>query len=169
MKGKIQFKEEQSFKNSWMYFLVIGICFLALASTMIPMIVNKEFSESILGLIIALVVSLGLIALFTFSKLITMVDDKAIYYKFPPFINSEKKLTRHDIEELYVRKYRPIWEYGGWGYRIRPGKGKALNISGNMGLQIRTSKGESLLIGTGKPQELEQAIGRLKENWEMND
>ena len=168
MKGKIQYKEEQSFRNTWMYFVVIGVAFIALAGAVVPLWLGDGSPESLVGVVIALIVTIGLIVLFSFSKLTTIVDDKAIYYKFPPFVNTEKAITSADVKEMYVRKYRPIREYGGWGYRVRPGKGKALNVSGNEGLQIVKQNGKGLLIGTQKPKELERVIARLRENWEMN-
>lgn len=168
MKGKILFKEEQSFKNTWMYFLVIGISVVALIGTTIPIWMSNGSSEGFIGLIIAGITCGGLIVLFSFSKLTTIIDDKSIYYKYPPFVNSEQKLSREDIKEAYVRQYKPIWEYGGWGYRIRPGKGKALNVSGNIGLQLVKKGGKALLIGTQKKADMERAIKRLKENWELN-
>ena len=164
MKGKIQFKEEQSFKNTWMFFLVIGVSVLALTGTVIPLFSNGD-SEAVIALAVTAVVCLGLVILLTFSKLTMIIDDRSIYYHFPPFVNAEKKLSYHDIDEIFVRKYQPIWEYGGWGYRRRPGKGKALNVAGNKGLQIITKEGSKILIGTQKPQELEKIIARLKDNW----
>ena len=119
-------------------------------------------------MIIVVIICRGLVLLLGRSKLETVIDDRAVYYRFPPFVNREHRLTQEDISEIYVRKYRPIWEYGGWGYRIRPGKGKALNVSGNIGLQIILKNGKALLIGTAKREELERAVRRLKENWELN-
>ena len=164
MKGKIQFKEEQSFKNTWMFYLVIGVSVLAVAGTVVPIWTNGD-TEAIIALAISASICIGLVVLFTFSKLTTTIDDRAIYYRYPPFVNKEKKLTHEDLAEVFVRKYRPIWEYGGWGYRRRPGKGKALNVSGNKGLQIVTKDGKKLLIGTQKAEDLERAIARLKDNW----
>ena len=167
MKGKIQFKEEQSFKYTWMFYLVVGISVLAVAGTMIPLFTGGD-AEAIIGLLTASIVCIGVVALFSLSKLTTIVDDQAIYYRFPPFVNSEKRLGHRDIEQLFMRKYRPIWEYGGWGYRRRFGKGTALNIAGNKGLQIITKKGRKILIGTQRAEDLEKAVSKLKENWNMS-
>ncbi|WP_420575954.1 hypothetical protein [Ekhidna sp.] len=168
MKGKIIFKEEQSFVGTWLFYLVIGVCVLATLGAAIPIWLEKETNEGIIGVVIAVVVCFGVIMLFVYSKLYVTIDDKAIYYRYPPFVNSEKKLTQADIKEAYVRKYQPIWEYGGWGYRIRPGKGRAMNIAGNQGLQLILSDGKQLLIGTQKPEAMKQAVRRLKENWGLD-
>ena len=165
MKGKVLFKEEQSFVGTWMFYLVIIVCVLATLGAAIPIWLDKETNEGIIGVTIAGVVCFGVIMLFIYSKLYVTIDERAIYYRYPPFVNSEKTLTKTDIKEAYVRKYEPIWEYGGWGYRIRPGKGRAMNVSGNQGLQLILSDGKQLLIGTQKPEQMRQAVRRLKENW----
>lgn len=164
MKGKIHFKEEQSLKNTWMFYLIIAISILALAGTLFRLFTNGD-PEAIIGLAIAAVVSIVLVILFMFSTLTTVIDDRAIYYKYPPFVNAEKRLSYDDISEVFIRKYQPIWEYVGWGYRRRPGKGKALSVAGRKGLQIITKEGRKILIGTQKSADLERAITRLKENW----
>ena len=106
-----------------------------------------------------------IIALYTVMRLQVSIDNSAIYYRFPPFIRVEKILTNLDIRTINVRKYRPIWEYGGYGFRVRFRSGKALNIAGKYGLQLVLSNGKRLLLGTQKPQELKQALVRLKESW----
>ena len=63
-----------------------------------------------------------------------------------------------------MRKYSPLREFGGWGYRVGPG-GKAFNMQGNMGLQLEMMGGEKLLIGTRKPEELAAWV----ENWRQTD
>jgi len=167
MKEKIIFKEEQHFLNTWLFYLVLGCVTLAIAGMIIPIWIQRDTIESIAFPVVPLLIILAIILFFIRSKLYTIIDESAIYYRFPPFINYEKKLTKSDISELYVRKYKPIWEYGGWGYRIRFGKGKALNVSGNQGLQIVLSNGKGLLIGTQKPEQMRRVIKRLKENWGM--
>lgn len=58
-------------------------------------------------------------------------------------------------------------DYGGWGFRFGLfGKGRALNVSGNKGIQLVLTDGTRLLIGTNKPDEARQAlqlIGHLAE------
>ncbi|MEM6644087.1 MAG: hypothetical protein AAF616_13990, partial [Bacteroidota bacterium] len=102
---------------------------------------------------------------FLLSRLSTTIDSKALYYRFPPFVNKEKRLTGDDLQECYVRKYNPISEYGGWGYRIGIKNGKALNVAGKTGLQLVFKDGKKLLIGTQKEEEMRHAIEKLQQNW----
>jgi hypothetical protein len=89
-----------------------------------------------------------------FIQLKTNINEKGIYYQLFPFQLKEKKIYWNEIAEVNIRKYSPIWEYGGWGYRYSFKYGKAFNISGNMGLQIILKNGKKILIGTNKPEVL---------------
>lgn len=164
MKGKIIFKEEQSFVGTWMWYLVIGISLISVGGTALA-VFYKQDTEGIVGLIIAATVTGGLILLFAFSKLYISIDQENLYYRYPPFVNREKTVSKNDVKEIYVREYKPIMEYGGWGYRFRFRSGKALNVAGNTGLQLITKNDKRILLGTQKPEEMERAVKRLKENW----
>lgn len=75
------------------------------------------------------------------------------------------KLTKIDwgnVDSVYIREYRPLKEYGGWG--IRDGSsGRAYNVSGDTGLQIIFKDKERLLIGTIKPGEMKQELEALSQ------
>ncbi len=164
MKGKLLFKEEQSFVGTWMWYLVIGITVLTVGGTAIGLMFIKD-SEGIIGLVISAIVTGGVVVLLYTSKLYVSMDQDHLYYRYPPFVNSEKRLSKDDVKEMYVRKYKPITEYGGWGYRFRFRSGRAMNVAGNTGLQLLLKNGKRILIGTQKPEEMKQAVRRLKENW----
>lgn len=167
MKGKLLFKEEQSFIGTWMWYLVIGITLVAVGGTSIGLMLNKD-DEGIIGLIISAIVTGGVVLLFSTSKLYVSIDQDHLYYRYPPFVNSEKRLSKDDLKEIYVRKYKPIMEYGGWGYRFRFRSGRAINVAGDTGLQLVLKNNKRLLIGTQKPAEMEYAVRRLKENWGLD-
>lgn len=167
MKGKLLFEEEQSFLGTWMWYLTIGIAVLTIIGTVFSWLYSNE-PDGAIGTIIATIVLGGVIALFATSKLYTTIDEHKIYYRYPPFVSHEKSLSKEDVLEIRVRKYHPIREYGGWGYRFRFRSGRALSVAGNKGLQMLTSKNKRILIGTQKPEEMERAVRRLKENWGMD-
>ncbi|MHC4187375.1 MAG: hypothetical protein ACYSRQ_04200 [Planctomycetota bacterium] len=69
-----------------------------------------------------------------------------------------------DLKECYIRTYRPIKEYGGWGIRYGFGEsGKAYNVKGNQGLQLVFENGKRLLIGTQKPKRLLEAVNSINQ------
>ena len=168
MKGKLIFEETQTFPGTFPWYLVVSVCLLIITGSSVAFMMGANEPESVIALLSAIVgIGVVLIILST-SKLIVSMDEQAIYYRYPPFINSEKTLRREDIQEIFIRKYKPIWEYGGHGYRYRMRSGRALTITGNIGLQMILSNGKKILLGTQKKELLEAALKRLNENWQVN-
>ncbi len=100
-----------------------------------------------------------------FLRLDTEIREDGIYYQLFPFHFKMRKIAFDDIEKVYVRKYNPLMEYGGWGIRLGLfGKGWAINISGNKGIQIefKNKKKRKFLLGTQKPEEVEAVLNKLK-------
>lgn len=64
--------------------------------------------------------------------------------------------------KAYVRTYDALSEYGGWGLKggalWNNSKGKAINVSGNIGIQLELKNGKKLLIGTQKKKEAENVL-----------
>jgi hypothetical protein len=101
-----------------------------------------------------------------FMKLSTRIDEEGIQYQFYPFHFSMKKISWDKIEKVGVRTYLPISEFGGWGLRggffFNKGKEKAVNISGNIGIQLILKSGKKLLIGTQKESEAKSVLETYK-------
>ena len=90
-------------------------------------------------------------------KLQTQVCSDGLYVRFFPIHIRFKKFNSENIDQYYVRTYRPLMEYGGWG--IRFGKnGKAYNIRGRQGLQLVLKNNKKLLIGSGEPEKIVEAM-----------
>jgi len=90
-------------------------------------------------------------------RLYTNIDVNGISYQFYPFQLKYRNIFWEDLSQCYVRKYNPICEYGGWGFKAWI-SGQAVNIKGNDGLQLVHKDGKKLLIGTSKPDELKSAL-----------
>lgn len=148
--------------------------YLVCAATILPIVgliiyaFYTDKSDGYVGAAIASAVTLVVMIGLAVAKLTVSIDRDSIYYKFTPFVNSQKVIRKEEIDEIYVRKYKPIIEYGGYGYRFRFRSGRAMNVSGNMGLQLILKNGKKLLIGTQRPELMETAVKKLKENWNMN-
>ena len=99
----------------------------------------------------------------TFSmRLITEVTGEGLRYRFPPLIYKVKIIPKSMIADYQVRKYNPIGEYGGWGLRSGIfGKGRAYNVKGNMGLQLRLQDNKKILFGTQRPEALKAAMDNM--------
>jgi len=178
MKGKVIYKETQSFKYTWSWYLMIAVAVLMFSifgrGFYQQIIMGSEWGDrpmSDASLIITMIFSVGLTAgivvFISIHKLVIQVDEGTVRYKFYPYFSQYRTLTSDKVKKLYVRKYKPILEFGGWGYRMR-WKKKAFNIKGNWGLQIEFRDGKKLLLGTQKPKELDKAIDQLKSNWKMS-
>ena len=140
------FIESQKVKQAWIIVLMITVTIFSI----INYVQMPATFSSIAPLIIIFVANLILIAL----KLNTRINKQGIYFQLFPFQFKYNEISWNDVLTIEVRKYKPIREYGGWGYRFSFKNGKAYNISGNMGLQIVLKNGDKILIGTQKPDEL---------------
>ena len=155
------FKEEQRFTQTWL--IVIIVISLIVPLAIILKEIDKLTTSEIIISIGTIILASGLIFLF---KLTTRIDEKGIHYKFFPFHLKFKTVFWNDIENAYIRTYDAISEYGGWG--IRGGtlwykaKGKAINISGNIGIQLELKDGKKLLIGTNKKEQAQDVLSTYK-------
>lgn len=155
------FKEEQRFTQWWL--LVI----LAVSLIVPVILIVKEYMQenSTMSSTELTLTLLGILASFAFIfifKLTTRIDEYGIHYQFFPFHLSLRKIAWSEIEKAYVRNYDPIGEYGGWGLKggllWNKKRGTALNISGDIGIQLELKNGKKLLIGTKKEQEAKRVL-----------
>lgn len=120
--------------------------------------INKLVVKAVLYTLVALPIPIAI--LFWVMALHTNINDRGIAVKFSPFHQEWRMYEWKNIKSCKIKKYRPVHDYGGWGMR-----GRAYNVSGDMGLVIRFNNGSHFLIGTQKPEELEKALikaGRIK-------
>ena len=159
------FKEEQRFRQIWLIIILV-------ISTVIPItkVLQKHFTENktistkeFTAIIIVIVVS---ILILFFFKLKTKIDEKGIHYQFSPFHFSMKLIPWNQITKAGIRTYFPISEFGGWGLKggffFNKGRGKAINVSGNIGVQLILKNGDKLLIGTQKKEEALRVLETYK-------
>lgn len=111
-----------------------------------------------MGLLVAYLVILTLIALFHFAiKLETRVADQALHIRLFPFAN--KTITLADIETVERITYSPLRDYGGWGVRYGRG-GKMYNMRGNEAVRFVKKSGDIFNVGTQSPDKLIAAVKR---------
>lgn len=164
--NRVYFSEAQTFRQPWIWTLLIVLTLAAVVCFGYGMIKQLGFgqpwgdrplSDNALAIVGPLVIlfSIAMIYLFLKLKLVTEVRDDGLYIRFFPL---SRQIIRYEtIEASYVRTYRPLKEFGGWGIRYGRG-GKAYNVSGNQGVQLELSGGKRLLIGSRQPQKLTDAI-----------
>ena len=97
---------------------------------------------------------------FFFMRLDTNIDEESLSVTLSPF--GSRKIAWKNIDKAYVKKYKPLLEFGGWGIRYGFGnKGMAFTVGGNQGLQLELSNGKKVLIGTKKARELTEFLKQI--------
>jgi hypothetical protein len=118
--------------------------------------------SSNLGVILTGLFPLLTIILFRLLTLETIINEEGIQYRFWPFQRKPKIIKAEDVLHYEVKKYSPLKDYGGWGIRLGSfNKGKAYNVSGNMGVLFEFKNGKKFLLGTQKPSDIRSALERL--------
>ena len=171
MTDKILYTESQRFKQIIVWVLLIAI-FIFVSTPQIYILVkqvfigipvgNKPMSNEGIWVVtsVSILIPLLIIQLFLLMKLETQIKEDGIYVRYLPFQMKFKYYSWTDLSKCYVRQYSPVGEYGGWEMKGR-GNNKALNISGNKGLQLEIKDGKKLLIGTNNPDEITSILHKL--------
>ena len=166
MENEILFSEKQYFKQWWLWLFLHSINVFTLYGIFLQVIDGHQFGSNPMsntGLIITSAVILLLTFFFGFCRLETQIKKDGIFVRFFPFHLTFRYYGWNIISKSFVRKYSPIGEFGGWGLRGL-GKNRALNVSGNKGLQLEFTDNRKLLIGTNSPDEITEILNRIGQN-----
>ena len=161
MKQEVFFTEKQKFTQWWIWMVLMAIVIL-FSLRIIEKVQTVESSITDADVLIPAALLLITIVLLLIFRLDTVIKSDGIYVRFLPFQKSFKHYSWNEISKIYIRKYKPIKEYGGWGIRYgMQGKGKALNVSGNEGLQVQFNDNKKLLIGTKQALRIKETLLKL--------
>jgi hypothetical protein len=158
MQETIYFKEKQQFRQWWLWLILIFVGGDGIWTTMKSVQAGPGFSfdKNVLPFLVLLIPA-AVIFFMLYARLETEIKSDGIYVRFFPIHRRFRFYPWAELDNVYVRQYSPLGEYGGWGLRGLGGN-KALNISGNKGLQLILKNGDRMLIGTRKPEEIEQVL-----------
>ncbi|MGE5356069.1 MAG: hypothetical protein ACM3PT_07495 [Deltaproteobacteria bacterium] len=158
MKKEVLYSEVQRFTQFWIWIPIFAVNGFVMFGVYKQMVLGELFLENSFsnrGLLLFFVFMVLFMVFFIFMKLETIVSRDGIFVRFFPIHLKYRFFKWDDVDKAYIRKYNAIFEYGGWGIKYSlGGKGKAYNVSGNMGLQIEFKNGEKILIGTKNPDKL---------------
>ncbi|MGB3078582.1 MAG: hypothetical protein WBB31_05850 [Saprospiraceae bacterium] len=144
------FAEEQNFDQAWVW-LLLGVVTLGV---FVSLVMAGQWGLIMLLAGAVLVSSMTLMASF---KLYTKIDSEGVHYHANPFQWKNKTIRWDEIDQIYVRKYSPLLEYGGWG--IRYGRsGWAYIAKGNQGIQMVLKNGKKILLGTQQGEEVTRLL-----------
>ena len=159
------FEEEQRFRQPLLLAMVL-VCFLVSILTLYLWFSHGKLAGEQLSTIIIVLVGFGIPVLTWWARLLTVVEGEyqggRLRVRFRPFM-VRRDIPVAQIVRFEATEYHPLLEYGGWGVKWRPGKGRAYNASGNRGVKLALSNGEELLVGSQRAEELEAAIARAKD------
>lgn len=95
------------------------------------------------------------LTLFLTLKMRTRVDGGGVHIRTLYVVR--RSIPFAEIESAEAVVYRPLRDYGGWGLRLGPA-GKAYNMKGSRGVQLKLRNGGGVLIGSGRSEELARII-----------
>lgn len=145
------FEEKQHLISKW---ILLILCIL------FALIIYKngtDFTQLYRSPDLWIIVSIFLF--FYFVRLKSRIDKQGIYIKFIPFVWN-KMIPWDQVDKAYGRTYT-LMDFGGWGYRFSS-QGVAYNAKGKHGLQLILKNGDRIMIGTQKPQEIEEILFQIK-------
>lgn len=157
---EVIFREVQYFRQRGFWLLLIPSSLVPLIIFLIVLHFSMPSEEVLLFGIVMLLVAIIPPVFFFGANLTVEVRHDGLYIRFFPFHASFFKISASDVKNWRIRSYSALKEYGGYGIRFGV-DGKAYNVSGNRGVQIELMDGGKILIGSQKPDLLQQAIEDL--------
>lgn len=148
------FQEEQKFDQWWIH-AITGLTFAGWLYLFFIQIKEKTPVNLIPFIVMGMFVILLIIFFYT-VKLTTQIGPNGVKARFSSDFFS-KEFKWDEIKQIFIRKYSPVAEYGGWGIRGF-GRAKAYNVSGNYGIQIVTRDNKKFLIGTKEPEKVKRVL-----------
>lgn len=157
----VEFEEAQEFPL-WLW-IVAGCVFVGISVYLVwvYVVVSDDFEDYVVltwsGL---LLMDLFMCNLFYMR---TRVSDRVLSVRFGRFFPMMGSRVRLDvIRHARVVEYHPLWDAGGWGFRIGRFEGlptRFMNARGNRGVYFE-AKGRRYVIGSQRPEALLEAIAR---------
>ncbi len=159
----IIYKESQKFGKALIWIVCGSLTALFLWAIIQQLLFGIPFGNNPMsdeGLFLMLIIPLLLFILFVKTELQSRIDEAGIHYRLFPLQIKTRDIKWHEIEKLEIRKYKALREFGGYGIRIGFSS-RAINVRGDTGIQITFKNGKRLLIGTQKPQKIEEVLKKL--------
>lgn len=105
---------------------------------------------------------IGLFLLFKMMYIEVVIKEEGVLYKAPPVKNKFITVKPAEISMYKVREYQFIKEIGGRGYNRNIIKNKeSLTVTGNIGLEIKTLSGKTIMFGTQRKAAIADAMKKL--------
>lgn len=148
------FVENQAPHGRWL--LMVFAPALAIAAVVI-IAAWRSGAASFEFVAIKFCVAFAITAVLLSQRLVTVVNSHELQVRY--WILRTRRINLADIAEARVETFEPIREFGGWGIKwsLRDST-TGYTMTGNRGVRLVTARGEKLLIGSQRPDELLRAI-----------
>jgi hypothetical protein len=154
------FREEQRFRQWWVWVLVVGPAALAwwvfIRQIAQGEPVGQNPAPDWLVWAVWLFIGLGLPFFFSRVSMVVEVSGDAVRIRYRPF--SRRAIAFSEIARVEARTYSAVKEYGGWGIKGWSKEKMAYNVSGNRGVELTLMGGRSVMLGSQRADELAGAI-----------
>jgi hypothetical protein len=173
MTTRLIYREEQPFRQSFIPWIIFASILFMIGGFSVSFYQqlylgkpygNEPMSDNglIWSSIISFIVMSAVFILILSGSLVTEIWTDGIKYKFTPFIRKMRHIPLSDIVSVEVEKYRPLSEFGGWGWRKRfLSRKTAFNVSGRMGVRITLKNRSQILFGTRRQDEMKRAVSKM--------
>jgi hypothetical protein len=143
-----QFREVQ-YCSWWVYVILLGVL-LALVWT------YQSFGSVLPLILMVLLVLIAVLAL----RLETVVrqDELTAHFGWLPVVRKRIPLT--DVLQVEAASYRPLRQFGGWGWRFGRGGVYAFTAQGSSEVCLVLRSGTRYLIGSSRSNELAGVLQR---------
>ncbi len=157
-----QVKEIQSFRDNSSIFILISVLFAGvLIGVSIPFETQQQTDqEAVIGLSIAVLVTLGSYILILKMKFELTVLADGLSFTFQPFLLKSKQFKLTEIANWSIENHK--W-YHGLGYKRRFNRQQVFVMSPGKVLAITTKDGNNYRFGINRPELVKRFI---EENWE---
>ncbi len=156
------FKEVQQFRESWLWAIIVVAGLSGIVIMLMSGLSKNAFSEKsfLLGFVGVIVIETLMFTLFYITKFETQITEKAILYRWSPYMRNFKKIGKDEIEKAELKK-APSFERG---FKLVPGYGKAHIVNGGKGMQLVLKSSKKIFFGTAEPFLFNKAIDNMMAN-----
>jgi len=159
------FTEKQAQTQVWIFVLIAALLLISIWAIIQQNIIGTPFGNNPAPdwfLWISPIIPLILLLLVARSKMVTHINEEGIWLKYLPFHSKYRFWAWDEINSAYIRKYKPLKEFTGYGIRrISWNKSEAYSVKKRTGLQLTLNKGKRLLIGTNRPNDIKNTLEKL--------
>ena len=154
------FREQQRFRQWWLWVIVVGPAVLAWWLLIQQVIEGRPLGQNPvpdwLAWVLWVAIGLGLPFLFSRMSMVVEVSHDAVLIVYRPF--TRRTIALAEIERAEARTYNAIKDYGGWGIKGWSKAKMAYNVSGDRGVELTLTDGRSVMLGSQQADELAAAI-----------